>query len=214
MNEHLMIMFYDLLLLDDTVCARKSHAKRRRLLRSLVRRIPGLAEVGFREVVAFSSANAAERLTELFARAITQRWEGLVLKGCNDPYFTSDCDKSSIKLKKDYIPGLGDSADFTIVGGNHSAEDEQEIGIGKLWWTSFFIGCMENKDEVCRYNSKPRLRIIDIIDKHGIPKDHMQYLNRHGYFTQIPFIESTPNFDVVLDPTVDYAQRRYFSIHL
>ncbi|KAM4056415.1 ATP dependent DNA ligase [Hirsutella rhossiliensis] len=139
MNEHLMIMFYDLLLLDDT---------------------------------------------------------------------------SSIKLKKDYIPGLGDSADFTIVGGNHSAEDEQEIGIGKLWWTSFFIGCMENKDEVCRYNSKPRLRIIDIIDKHGIPKDHMQYLNRHGYFTQIPFIESTPNFDVVLDPTVDYAQRRYFSIHL
>ncbi|KAM4064320.1 ATP dependent DNA ligase [Hirsutella rhossiliensis] len=147
MNEHLMIMFYDLLLLDDTVCARKSHAKRRRLLRSLVRRIPGLAEVGFREVVAFSSANAAERLTELFARAITQRWEGLVLKGCNDPYFTSDCDKSSIKLKKDYIPGLGDSADFTIVGGNHSAEDEQEIGIGKLWWTSFFIGCMENKDE-------------------------------------------------------------------
>ncbi|KAM4067443.1 ATP dependent DNA ligase [Hirsutella rhossiliensis] len=169
-NEHLMIMFYDLLLLDDTVCARESHVERRRLLHHLVRRIPGLAEVGFREVVAFSSANAAERLTEVFARAITQRWEGLVLKGCNDPYFTSDCGKSFIKLKKDYIPGLGDSADFTIIGGNHSAEDEQEIGIGKLWWT------------------------------HGIPKDYMEYLNRHGYFTQIPFIESTPDFDVVLDP--------------
>ncbi|KAJ6436555.1 DNA ligase 4 [Purpureocillium lavendulum] len=157
-NEHLMVMFYDLLLLDDTFCARESLDKRRHRLQSLVSRIPGHADIGSREVVTFSSMNAAEELTAVFARAITQRWEGLVLKGC-DPYFTFDNSKLFIKLKKDYIPGLGDSADFIIVGGHYNTDDEHDIGMGKLWWTAFYIGCVDNKDEVCRFDAKPRIRI-------------------------------------------------------
>ncbi|KAJ6436018.1 DNA ligase (ATP) [Purpureocillium lavendulum] len=198
-NEHLMVMFYDLLLLDDTFCARESLDKRRHRLQSLVCRIPGHADIGSREVVTFSLMNAAEELTAVFARAITQRWEGLVLKGCDDPYFTFDNSKLFIKLKKDYIPGLGDSADFIIVGGHHNTDDEHDIGMGKLWWTAFYIGCVDNKDEVCRFDTKPRIRIIDIVDKYGISKDHVVLLNRQGYFTRMPFAMSTPKFDVVLE---------------
>jgi DNA ligase-4 len=88
LSEHLMIMFYDILLLDDTLCVRDSHETRRQLLQSLVGRIPGRADVGSREIVEFSSFTAAEQLSETFARAIAQRWEGLVLKGCDDPYFS------------------------------------------------------------------------------------------------------------------------------
>ncbi|KAJ6436809.1 DNA ligase 4 [Purpureocillium lavendulum] len=198
-NEHLMVMFYDLLLLDDTFCARESLDKRRHRLQSLVSRIPGHADIGSREVVTFSSMNAAEELTAVFARAITQRWEGLVLKGCDDPYFTFDNSKLFIKLKKDYIPSLGDSADFIIVGGHYNTDDEHDIGIGKLWWTAFYIGCVDNKDEVCRFDAKPRIRIIDIVDRYGISKDHIVLLNRQGYFTRMPFAMSTPNFDVVLE---------------
>lgn len=198
-NEHLMVMFYDLLLLDDTFCARESLDKRRHRLQSLVCRISGHADIGSREVVTFSSTNAAEELTAVFARAITQRWEGLVLKGCDDPYFTFDNSKLFIKLKKDYIPGLGDSADFIIVGGHYNTDDEHDIGMGKLWWTAFYIGCVDNKDEVYRFNAKPRIRVIDIVDKYGISKDHIVLLNRQGYFTRMPFAMSTPNFDVVLE---------------
>ncbi|KEY71888.1 hypothetical protein S7711_09756 [Stachybotrys chartarum IBT 7711] len=200
LNEHLMIMFYDILLLDDTAYVRESHDERRRLLQSLVHCIPGRADVGSREVLEFSSSDAAERLSEAFARAITERWEGLVLKGCDDPYFSFVEDRSFIKLKKDYIPGLGDTADFVIVGGHWDAVDAQELRIGKLRWTSFYIGCMENKDEVCRSNGKPRFRIIDIVDKHGISKEDLIYLNRHGYFRQVPFAVVIPEFDVALDP--------------
>jgi DNA ligase 4 len=99
---------------------------------------------------------------------------------------------SFIKLKKDYILGLGDTADFAIVGGHRNTKDEQEISIGKLWWTSFYIGCLENKDEVCRFNAKPRLRIIDVIDRHGISKENILYLNRHGHSEQVLFANSIP----------------------
>jgi DNA ligase-4 len=43
LNEHLMIMFYDILLLDDTVCIRETYDIRRRQLQSLVRCISGRA---------------------------------------------------------------------------------------------------------------------------------------------------------------------------
>jgi DNA ligase-4 len=101
------------------------------------------------------SPSATELLHQAFAQAIARRWEGFVLKGCIDPYFSFKSADSFIKLKKDYIPGLGDTADFAIVGGRRNAKDEQEIDIGKLWWTSFYIRYLENKDEVYRFNANP-----------------------------------------------------------
>jgi len=130
--EHLIIMFYDILLLDGTVCVRESHNKRRGLLESLVYCIPSRADIGTRNIVDFSSSDALELLREAFARAITQQWEGFVLKGCSNPYFSFNKTKPLIKLKKDYIPGLRDTADFAIVRGRRDARDEQELGIGKL----------------------------------------------------------------------------------
>jgi DNA ligase-4 len=55
-----------------------------------------------------------------------------VLKGCDDPYLSSEEGRTFIKLKKDYIPGLGDTADFVIVGGRQDAGDAQDLQIGKL----------------------------------------------------------------------------------
>jgi DNA ligase 4 len=88
-DEHFMIIFYDVLLLDDIVCIRESHDRRRHLLESLIHRIPGRADIGSREIIDFSSPGAPQLLSEAFARAITRRWEGVVLKGCDEPsHFT------------------------------------------------------------------------------------------------------------------------------
>ncbi len=151
-------------------------------------------------MIAFHYPGADERLREAFARAISQRWEGLVLKGCDDPYFSRDKCSSSIKLKKDYIPGLGDTADFVILGGLRNHEEVAALGTGKLWWSLFHIGCLENKDDVLRFAAKPKFRIVDIVDKHGISKESMIHLNRHGYFSSVPFSESIPEFDVISEP--------------
>ena len=87
-----------------------------------------------------------------------------------------------------------------IVGGRRDARDEQELGVGKLWWTTFYIGCVENKEEVSLFNSRPRLRIIDTIDRHGISKGDIVHLNRYGYFRRVPFAKSTPEFDIIFEP--------------
>jgi DNA ligase 4 len=55
---------------------------------------------------------------------------------------------------------------------------------------------LENKETVHRFDAKPRFRIIDTIDRHGISKEDMLYLNRHGYFEEVPFAKSIPEFDV------------------
>ena len=134
-----------------------------------------------------------------------------MLKGCDDPYFSLEGSKAFIKLKKDYIPGLGDTADLIIIGGRRDARDEQEPKAGKLWWTSFCIGCVENKDEVSRFNLKPRLRIIDMIDRHGMSKGDIVYLNRHGYFRRVPFAKSTPEFDIIVEPGQGLQPSELFS---
>ncbi|KAH6959933.1 hypothetical protein BKA56DRAFT_623974 [Ilyonectria sp. MPI-CAGE-AT-0026] len=59
----------------------------------------------------------------------------------------------------------------------------------------------QQKDEVCRFNAKPRFRIIDAVDRHGISKENITYLNRHGYFTRAPFAKYMPEFDVLFEPT-------------
>jgi DNA ligase 4 len=133
LDKHLMIMFYNLLLLDNTVCIRESYNKQRQQLQSLVYYIPGRVDIGSREVIDFSSPSTTELLCQAFAQAIARRWEGFVLKGCIDPYFLFNSTDPFIKLKKDYIPGLGDTADFAIVGGRRNAKDKQEIDIRKLW---------------------------------------------------------------------------------
>jgi hypothetical protein len=48
----------------------------------------------------------------------------LVLKGCDDPYFSLNSAIAFIKLKKDYIASLRDIANFAIVGGHRDAKDE------------------------------------------------------------------------------------------
>jgi len=138
-DEHLMIMFYDVLLFDDIACISESLSTRRLRLRYLVQYIPGQADLENYEMIDFSFPDAYDKLSRAFARAITQRWEGLVLKAYDGPYFSLNGSHSHIKLKKDYIPGLGDTADFAIVGGRRDAKVEQELGIGKLLWTLFYI---------------------------------------------------------------------------
>ena len=197
-DEHLMIMLYDILLLDDIACIKENLEQRRQRLCSLAQCIRGRVGIGSRKIIDFSSGRATILLQEVFTQAITRRWEGLVLKGCDDPYFSLDGTRF-IKLKKDYIAGLGDAVDLAIVGGRRDATDEQEMNIGRLRWTSFYIGCLENKDEVRRSNAKPHFRILATVGRYNISKTDMRYINERGNFVQVPFALSTPGLSVTID---------------
>ena len=66
---------------------------------------------------------------KLFAQPIVQRGEELLLNGCQDPCLSVTSAKVFLKLKKDYIAGLGNTADFAIVGRHRDARDEQELAL-------------------------------------------------------------------------------------
>jgi DNA ligase 4 len=55
-----------------------------------------------------------------------------MLKDCDNPYFSFHGTKSFIKLKKNHIAGLENTADFTIINGRRDVRDEQKLRIRKL----------------------------------------------------------------------------------
>ncbi|KAJ5349428.1 hypothetical protein N7541_007155 [Penicillium brevicompactum] len=187
--EHLMIMFFDILMLDDDICLAKPQRERRLLLQKVVKRISGRSDLAHQEVLDFGREDSYHRLERSFEKAITQRWEGYVLKASDEPYFpiystgVNHMFGRWIKLKKDYIPGLGDTVDLAIIGGSYVSRDVQSLSqIKNLKWTHFFVGCLLNKEGVQADSSIPHFRVIDVIGRHCMSMQSMQYLNQFGEF--------------------------------
>ena len=87
-----------------------------------------------------------------------------MLKGQDNPYYLFSGNNRFIKLRKDYIQGLGGTVNFTIIGSCYNLIDKQELGIGKLQQISFYIRYLENKDQVYRFNIKLIFYIINKVD--------------------------------------------------
>ncbi|KAL8866822.1 MAG: hypothetical protein Q9174_006062, partial [Haloplaca sp. 1 TL-2023] len=188
-HEHLMIAYYDVMMIDDDAIMNLPHDHRRRRLEKLVESIHGRARLAKRKVIDFASRDAPGKLTHLASQAFVQRWEGLVLKPCESPYFplaskTSDpTARCWIKLKKDYIPGLGDSADFAVIGAGYDASRAAELHQGRLKWTHFHLGCLRNKKEVIEKKAKPCFRTVAAIQ---VNRQMTEHLNQHGQFCASP----------------------------
>ncbi|EPE02709.1 atp dependent dna ligase domain protein [Ophiostoma piceae UAMH 11346] len=158
-HEHLMIVYYDVLLIDDESLLGTRHADRFRRLEDLIACRQGYAELVQREVIDFGSRKAASQLRQAFAKCITARLEGLVIKPDNDPYFDFAAGHNTaalqwpylrsycIKLKKEYIGTFGEVGDFAVVGGRYDATKAMEYPPdslpGRVRWTHFFIGCLD-----------------------------------------------------------------------
>jgi DNA ligase 4 len=205
-HERLMIMFYDVLLHDDIFCLNEPLEQRRSRLRSLVRRLPGQAELGSREKINFASSDAKAMIRRAFAKCISRGWEGFILKGCDDPYFSLAGSPHCIKLKKDYITGLGDIVDLAIIGGRRDVREEQALNIGRLNWTTFYLGCLENREEVHRFAAaRPRFRIVGVVSaaKQTISPERTCFLNDRGQFESIPYAPLGTEMEVIMDQCLD-----------
>ncbi|WZH44758.1 Dna ligase 4 [Fusarium acuminatum] len=116
----------------------------------------------------FGQALGASTLRKIFAMTILARKEGLVLKP-DEPYFDfadqrrkfSSC---CIKLKKEYIGNFGDVGDFAVVGAKYDPTKALTYRIPGLKWTHFYIGCLENREAVKRWNAKPEFTIVNVVE--------------------------------------------------
>lgn len=215
-HEHLMIMFFDVLLIDDEVLIGKGYTERRDALSKLIRKRPGYAITSERKIVDFARQGAMEVIRYEFAASLAYRTEGLVLKPADMPYFSFDTFEDGdarnyfIKLKKDYIQELGkerDVADFAVVGASHDSQQALRSGLRGLRFTHFHLGCVTNPDQV-RFGRKPIYEVVGKIgDNMTIPKPALQALNDYGRFHCEPFerfgngLRNPEDFDLSLDQT-------------
>ncbi|KAL2127640.1 hypothetical protein VTI74DRAFT_10371 [Chaetomium olivicolor] len=166
--EHLMIIYYDALMIDSESLLTVKHSERFERLKSLITPVPGRSTLVKREVIDCSRRSAISDLRRALAKCITERGEGLVLKA-DDPYFDfstlrrpySCC---TIKLKKEYIAQFGDIGDFAVIGARYDAAKARTYNIPRLKWTHFYVGCLENKEEVRRFGKQPHFVVTNVVE--------------------------------------------------
>ena len=180
--EHLMIVYYDLFMVDDESLLLVRQSERFKRLEFLIATIPGCSALVKREIIDCGKQSAASDLRRAFARCITDRREGLVLKP-DDPYFNFDANRRpysccAIKLKKEYIGNFGDIGDFAVVGARFDVAKSKTYNIPNLRWTHFYIGCLSNKDEVQRFQRKPSFVVTNVLELNATQlQTFMTYIN-------------------------------------
>lgn len=177
-----MIIYYDIMLLDDQSLINLKHSERFRFLCNIVSCRKGWAELVPRQVIDFGQNLGASSLRKAFASTILAKKEGLVLKP-DEPYFDfseqrrkfSSC---CIKLKKEYIGHFGDVGDFAVVGARYDPAKAKSYRIPGLKWTHFYVGCLDNKVEFQRWNEKPRFTIVNVLElNETMLRDVVTYAN-------------------------------------
>ncbi|EXK42271.1 hypothetical protein FOXG_01794 [Fusarium oxysporum f. sp. lycopersici 4287] len=167
-QEHLMIIYYDVMLLEDQSLINLRHSERFKILSNLVCCRKGWAGLVPRQVIDFGQPLGASTLRKAFAMAILAWKEGLVLKP-DEPYFDftdqrrrfSSC---CIKLKKEYIGNFGDVGDFSVVGARYDSTKALSYRIPGLKWTHFYIGCLDNREAVKSWGAKPEFTIVNVVE--------------------------------------------------
>ncbi|KAI5204492.1 DNA ligase/mRNA capping enzyme [Aureobasidium subglaciale] len=201
-DEHLMIILFDLLLLDDEAMLSQSVEERKARLSSIYKKIHGRAAPAESCVVDFSQAKAKHKLMNQLAASIACRHEGLVLKPCGVPYFTHDS-VVGIKLKKDYITGLGDEADFAVVGASYNAQEAKKRSGLRLKFTHFHLGCLLNKGAIHQDGIKPVIKIVATIAfDQCMSTAILERVNIEGSLLAEPYNESTSMFTIESDKSL------------
>eukprot|EP01134_Creolimax_fragrantissima_P001575 CFRG1575T1 len=153
-HRHLIVMLFDVMYLNGQSLIGWPLERRKTLLRVLIQEKPTYVEiVKERAIVNVGSPMPTHTLRILedeMAGCFKRREEGLVLKGLESRY-TPDGKQPHgwIKLKREYIPGLGDTVDLVIFGGTFQSKPETRgtsmtsnvLGIFKRW----HVGCVANK---------------------------------------------------------------------
>jgi hypothetical protein len=119
-DEHLMLIFHDVLLHDETVTMTLPLTERRECLKTIIHKIPGYALTSEWKIQDFSKSNADRVLMHQFVDSVAKRTEGLVLKPADSPFFSFGSDEYEdhvgyfIKIKKDYLQDFDESETFAI----------------------------------------------------------------------------------------------------
>ncbi|KAJ3731805.1 hypothetical protein DFJ43DRAFT_1077544 [Lentinula guzmanii] len=120
--------------------------------------------------------SAARRsLHAIFARRIAAGEEGLVLKAADSEY--NELKKPWVKLKKDYIEGLGDNVDLVLLGAACVPDRALELRVPSTTLTTFYIGAQTNKEETANNPKALPHFYIYFTAAYGLSRAELERLN-------------------------------------
>ncbi|KAM7217450.1 hypothetical protein V8F06_007199 [Rhypophila decipiens] len=205
--EHLMIIYYDVLMIDDESLLAVRQSERMARLKQLITEIPGQSALVKRIIIDCDRPSAASDLRRAFAKCIAAREEGLVLKP-DDPYFDfNTCRRPysccAIKLKKEYMGNFGDIGDFAVVGARLDAAKARTFGMRNIKWTHFYVACLENKDEVRRFRRKPRFVVTNVVELNATQHDMFSTFVNPAYVAE----HENDAISLRIEPGIDEGKR-------
>lgn len=130
---------FDLLYLNGKPLLKENLIERRRLLQENFTAIEG--QFGFAKSMDGSNV---EEIQTFLDQSVKDSCEGLmikVLKGAESGYEPSKRSRNWLKLKKDYLAGVGDSLDLVVLGAYHG-KGKRVKGFG-----AFLLGCYNSDTE-------------------------------------------------------------------
>ncbi|KAG6908432.1 hypothetical protein DXG01_004657 [Tephrocybe rancida] len=176
------LVFFDILSLESKSLLMTPYHKRREILEGLIQVLPGECILGERfpigvRGVSYSVESQIVALDRVFAESIATHEEGLVLKGDDSKYH--DFYTPWVKLKRDYIPGHGDTVDMVIVGVTWERERARVLRVPPSTITTFYIGGVKNSEEIRRQPSiRPHLEVYFTVS-YGLSRSQLKEINFH-----------------------------------
>lgn len=176
--ERLMIVYFDLLRVDEDSLLNLRHSTRFSRLSQLVQCQTGRAALAQQQIINFSSRVAAADLKEAFALCITRREEGLVLKP-DEPYFsfgpsTRRYASCCVKLKKGYMKGVADVGDLAVVSARFCPTRAKVLKMPTVKYTHFYLGCLTNKEAVGRWDIRPEFTVVNEVEVNATMLDRLR----------------------------------------
>ncbi|KAF8767052.1 DNA ligase 1 like protein [Argiope bruennichi] len=170
------IMAFDLLYLNGKSLVKKPLKERRELLHSSFVEVEN--EFMF---VKYRDGDNAETMQEFLDESVKGNCEGLMVKALSvdASYEIAKRSHNWLKLKKDYLNGIGDTLDLVVIGGYHGK------GKRKGFYGGFLLACYDDENEefqsICKlgtgFSDKELETHAEFFKNHVIsePKSYYRY---------------------------------------
>ncbi|ODO06886.1 hypothetical protein I350_04246 [Cryptococcus amylolentus CBS 6273] len=192
-SRHVCLVFFDCLHVDGRNLLHTRYDERRRILENAIVPIPGFSMLAERTKirVALRPDHLVQRdLDDLFNASNLAREEGLVLKAAESTYAAMQW--PWVKLKKDYIEGMGDCVDLVMVGAGWDVDRARELRVDTSVFTTFYLGSAISAGQ--HGKGLPLIRILFAVS-YGLTRDMLEHYNaliRMGRWKSRPFDKDDP----------------------
>lgn len=181
---------FDLLYFNGASLLQTPFEERRRLLRDHFLEVKG--EFTFAE---FANASSIEEIQIFLELAVKKACEGLMVKMLQGPssfYEPSKRSQNWLKIKKDYMSGLGDSLDLVVLGAFHGKGKRTSV------YGAYMLGCYnpdrQQYETICKIGTGFSDEVLEShfqsLSPHVIQKARSDYV--HAVGGQQPDVWFTP----------------------